>query len=157
LRYVASETPTPGDDAFAVAGEQFGVHPGLVVVAVEISHRGQLHEVLVAGVVHRQQRAVVANVVAPRRAVVARPRGDVRLDADDRLDSGLTSRPVEVDDAVEDAVIGDGEGGLAVEGCSVDDVAHARRPVEHRELGVDVQMCEAVAGQRILHEGTTPM
>ena len=73
-------------------------------------------------------------------------RGDeVRLHAEDRLHVGVARGAVEVEDAVHVPVVGDPDRGLAVGGGLGDDVRDARRAVEHRVLGVQVEMHERAA------------
>ncbi len=157
LGNVAPETPAPGDDPLAVLRKDLGVHARLVVVAVQIGQRRQLHQVAVAGVAHRQQGHVIADVFTTRGAIETRAGGEVSLDADDRLDPNLLSGLVEIDHAVEHPVVGDRHRRLPVVGSGSHEILDPRRTVEHRELGVHMQMSEAVAGQRFLHRRTTPM
>ena len=85
-------------------------------------------------------------LVAPRAVVAAR--GDhVGLGADDRREVGVARGAVEVEDAVHVPVVGDADRGLAVGGGGGHDVGDPGRAVEHRELGVQVEMDERL-GQR---------
>ena len=68
-------------------GEVLAVDPGLVVVAVDVGVGDEAAEVLVAGPVLRQQDQVEGLGVGLALLVAHRPAGDVRLDADDRLDA----------------------------------------------------------------------
>jgi hypothetical protein len=68
-------------------------------------------------------------------AVVA---GDVGLDADDRLDAGVAAERVEVDGAVQRAMIGEGEGGHVQSLRTSDEVAEAGQPVEQAVLAMGV-------------------
>jgi hypothetical protein len=68
--------------------------------------------------------------------------GHVGLGPDDRLDPLAPALLVEVEDAVHVAVIGDAQRGLTVGGRGGDRVGHTGGAVEHRELGVGVQMDE---------------
>src|SRR5699024_8407163 len=76
--------------------------------------------------------------------VTARPRGHVRLDADDRLDAGVLRGPVELVGAEEVAVIRDGHGLLALAHRLVDEPVDLRGPVQQRVVGVDVEVDEVV-------------
>jgi len=64
--------------------------------------------------------------------------GDVGLDADDRLDVAAARLPVEVDDAVEGAVVGDGAGLLPQLSHAVEELRNAGEAVEEAEFGVKV-------------------
>ena len=70
--------------------------------------------------------------------------GHVGLGADDRLDPVVLTRLVEVEDAVHVAVVGDAHRRLAVGHRRGHDVADPGRSVEHRELGVLMQVDEGV-------------
>ena len=77
------------------------------------------------------------------KAAVAR---DVRLDADDRLDACLAGRDVEVDGAVERAVVGEGQRRHPELLRSCDEVGDAGQPVEQAVLAVRVEMDELLDG-----------
>ena len=84
--------------------------------------------------------------VAPR-AVEPAGRDHVGLGADDRREVGLASGLVEVEDAVHVPVVGDADRGLAVGRGLGHDVLDPGRAVEHRVLGVQVEVHERL-GQR---------
>ena len=86
--------------------------------------------------------ARVVDAAPPDRALVTGLRGHVGLGADDRRDAAFAALLVEVEDAVHVAVIGDRQSGLAVGHRGGDQVADPRRSVEHRVLGVGVQVHE---------------
>ena len=75
----------------------------------------------------------------------ARRVGEVALHAEHGLDVGLARRRVHRERAVHVPVVGDADRGLTVGGDGRDDLADARRTVEHRVLGVQMQMDERVA------------
>ena len=77
-------------------------------------------------------------------AVGHRPPGDVRLDADDRLDPRGPAGLVEGDRAVQGAVVGQGQRVESVALGLFDQLGDAAQPVEQAELGVDVEMREIV-------------
>jgi hypothetical protein len=68
--------------------------------------------------------------------------GDVDLTADDRLDSGLSGLPVELDGPREGAVIGECDRRHLELGGPGREVRDATSPVEDRVLGMDVKMDE---------------
>ena len=153
LQHDAAEAPGRGDQAFVVTLEQLPVHAGLVVVALEVRGRRQLHQIAVAVDVLGQQRQVVVELLAavdvaagvvdtpaPHRALVPRFAGHVRLGADDRRDARVAARFVEVEDPVHVPVVRDAERRLPVGHRSRDEVAHPGGSVEHGELGMGVQM-----------------
>ena len=117
------------DDPLAVLLQQLAIHARLVVVAFQMRLRRQLQQVAVALLVPRQQRQVVGRFVfrVARTAVAARGIG---FDSDDRPHIALPRLAIEVDDAVEHAVVGDGAGLLP----------QLLRPIEKpRDTGESVQ------------------
>ncbi len=157
LQHVPTEAPGGGDQAFGVLLQQLPVHPRLVVVALHEGEAGQLDEVLVAGLVLGQQGEVVVELRAAlgvAAGVVDAPAsggtfrtmimGHVGLGADDRLDALLVALAVEVERAVHVAVIGDADRRLAVTDGFGDEFVEPGRAVEHRELGVDVEVGEGI-------------
>ena len=154
LQDVAAEATGGDDQALVVPVEQLPVGPGLVVVAGEEGLARELDQVPVADVALGQEDRVVVELLSatgvaagvvglapPVRTLGPRLVGQVDLGADDRLDALFPTAPVEVEDAVHVAVIGDAEGRLTVDDRGVDHIIEARRAVEHRVLGVDVEMC----------------
>ena len=127
--------------------EQVEVDPGLLEEAVEVRVRRDLDEVAVPLRGFGEQREVVDVVLVAPRAVVPTGGDHVGLGADDRGEVGLTGGAVEVEDAVHVAVVGDADRGLAVGRGRRHHLGDARRAVEHRELGVEVEMHERL-GQR---------
>ncbi len=86
----------------------------------------------------------VVDAAPPDRALEARLRRHVGLGADDRRDAPGAALLVEVEDAVHVAVVGDRERRLAVGDRGRDEIADPSRSVEHRVLGVGVQMDERI-------------
>ena len=167
LEHVAAQAARGGDQALAVLVEQVPVDAGLVEVALQEGPAGQLDHVPVAGAVLGQQDQVVvelaaalgvaARVVQPApaggalRAVLV---GHVGLGADDRRDVRVAAGLVEVQDPVHVPVVRDGQGGLSVRLGRGDGVTDPRRPVQHRELGVVVEVDEghvAVGDPQAMH------
>ena len=155
LGHLRAQAAGGDDQAFAVVGQHVPVAAGLVVVALQEGPTGDLDEVLVADVVLGQQGEVVVELLAalgvaagvvdaapPVGALVAGLVGHVGLGADDGLDAGGAAAPVEVQDPVHVAVVGDAQSGLAVAGRGLDHLVEPGGPVEHRVLGVDVKMDE---------------
>ena len=86
--------------------------------------------------------AGVVDLASPDGPLVAGLGRHVGLGADDGVDAGLAARSIEVEDPVHVPVIGDAEGRLTVGNGCLDQVGHPRRAVQHRELGVGVEMGE---------------
>ena len=144
LGHVAAEATGRRDEPLGVLGEQFGIHARLVVVALRVRPRCELHEVAVPHVALGEDGHVVPHVVAARWPIEPTTGCEVRLDADDRFDPLGLGSPDEVDDTVHHAVVGDGHGGLAIGPHGLDDVLDTSGTVEHRELGVHMEVGEAV-------------
>ncbi len=159
LQHDATQASGGGDDAFVVALEELPVDAGLVVVALEEGGRRQLEEVPIPRGRLGQQRQVVVELLpaldvptgvvdfAPTHgALVAGLARHVGLRADDRVDARVAARGIEVEHPVHVPVIGDAERGLAVGHGRGHEVVEPRRAVEHRVLGVGVQMGERSRG-----------
>ena len=159
LEHLATEAAGRRDDPLVVVLEQLPVHLGLLVVALEVRAARELDQVAVAGERLRERGQVVVRLaaaldlaagvvdlaVATRRTLGAVLVRLVQLGADDRRDADVARRLVHVEDAVHVAVVGDPDRGLAVVGRRRDDVADPRRTVEHRVLGVHMEMDERLA------------
>ncbi len=160
LEHDATEAAARRDEPLVVARQQLPVHPRLVVVALEERRRGELEQVGVAEVVLGEEGEVVVELAAfgvtagvvdatsSHGPLVSRLERHVRLGADDRRDTARSARLVEVEDAVEVPVVGDAERWLAVGDGGRHQLVDPRRAIEHRELGVGVQVDEA---RRHLH------
>ena len=144
LRDEAAEASGGGADAGVVAFEQLPVAARLVVVAVEVRGARDLDEVAVALVRLREHREVEDLVLGTLRAVEARGAREVALHAQHRLDVRVARRFVEREDAVHVAVVGDADRRLTVGRGRRDHFIDPRCTVEHRVLGVKVQMDERI-------------
>src|SRR5438067_813064 len=146
------------DDAFVVLLEQLPVDSRFVEIAGEEGVGRQLDEVPVAGVVLGERGQVVVELLpllplptgvveaaAANGTFEARLARLVQLAADDGFDALGPRLLVEVEDAVHVRVVSDADGPLAVGHGSADDLVDAGRPVEHRELSVQVEVRNGVA------------
>ena len=129
------------DQAVAVRGEQLAVHARAVVEALEVRRGGELEQVAVPGLVLREQGDVVGRPLGGV-ALEPAPRRDVALEADDRLDLLPASLLVELERAVEVAVVGDREGVLTERLGPRDEVRDRAEPVQQRVLGVHMEVGE---------------
>src|SRR3989454_6366161 len=135
------------DQTLTALAEELLVHARPVVVALEVGRGHERHQVLVAGEVLGEEHEVERLAVAfgSRVAVeTALPR-DVRFDAHDRLDAGVPAKRVEVDRAVERAVIGERQSGHIERLRAGDEVGEPRQPVEQAVLAMGVQMDELLS------------
>ena len=159
LQDLAGQTGREADDPLAVLLDQLVVDAGTVVLALHPGDGVELHQVVVALVVHGQQDQMVP--VAPVAlahflvgAVGVALRVDVELAADDRLDAGLLAGLVEVDGPEHVAVVGDGQRPHARRQRLLHVVLDLGGAVEQRVVGVVVQVDEARVGnapERIGH------
>ena len=92
------------------------------------------------------KRKMAQNKVKLGAAVVH----EVRLEAVDRLDAVLLARLVVLDRPVHHPVVREAERRLAKRGRTLGERVDRTRAVEHRVLGVDVEMGEAHRGTSIL-------
>src|SRR5699024_1542867 len=146
-----------GDQPLGVGGQQLTVHPRpLAELALQGGQRAHPEQVVHPGVVLRQDghvrvrtpgRDVVAGLalLAPAHPGLVEPagaRGDVGLHPDDRLDAVLSGLGPEVVSAEEVSVVGGGQSGLAQALRLREQVVQPGRAVQHRVLGVHVQVDE---------------
>ena len=148
-----------GDDAGGVLGDQLGVHPRpLAQLALERGQRRQLEQVAQTGGVlgdHGQVRvgAAAGHVVAllPRIApqnaagLETRTGRDVGLDTDDRLDTRSSGPVVELAGAEHVAVVGHPDRGHLQPLRLGEHRRDLRGTVQHRVLGVVMQVHERLA------------
>ena len=142
MAHRATEAAGRADQAPSVLLEELEVDARLLEEAVEVRVRRHLDEVAVPLVGLRQQREVEDVVLVSAGPVVA-ARGDhVGLGAEHRRELRVARGAVEVEDPVHVPVVGDADRGLPVGRRRRHDLGDARRAVEHRELGVQVQVDE---------------
>ena len=143
-RELALEAGGEGYQALAALAKEVLVHARAVVVALQVGRGDERHQVLVAGEVLGEEHEVPGLAVSFRSRIAIEPvvPGHVGLDADDRLDAGVTAERVKVDCAIEGAVIGEAERGHVQCLRARDEVAEAGQPVEQAVLAVCVQMDE---------------
>ena len=140
LREPAAGAPGETDETLRVLGERFVVHARLVVVALEESQTAELQQVAVAGGVARQQGEMPALLVLPLFAEAVFHH--VRLEPDDGLDAGLAALLVELDDARQHPVVGDGESRHAQLHGAAYQIVQLAGPVERRVVRVHVEVTE---------------
>ena len=152
LVHLRAQASRQDDESGTVGREELEVDARLVPIPLHVGGGRERDEVAVAGIVLGQHRQVVVALLAvgPARALlVARPDRLVELRAQDRPEPGGGGGLLELDETEEDTVVGDGHRRLLVTGDGLDQVGDARRPVEHRVIGVHVQVDEpAIAARR---------
>ena len=145
LRDEPAEAACGGRDAGVIPLEQLPVAPRLVVVAVEERSARHLDEVAVALVGLCEHREMEDLVLGTLRTLEARRVGEVALHAEYGLDARVARRFVERQDAVHVPVVGDADRRLTIGRRRGNDLADPRCTVEHRVLGVEVQMDERIS------------
>ena len=156
LAEARGQTAGQRDHAVCVALDLVKVDRRLAAVeSFQEACRGELHQVAIAGVACGQQRQVVALHLRGRFGP-AHPCGgggvvvdEIDLTADDRLDTVLGARLVQLHGAVHHTVVGEAQRGLAELRRAGRERVDLARPVEQRVLGVDVQMGAGWGGHRI--------
>ncbi len=160
--HLAARASGGRDQAFAVGLQQFAVHAGLEVVALDRGETGEPEQVVHSGGALGQQRHVrvgaragdvVSPAVAPAHAGLVGAVGagrQVGLGADDRLHAGVARLAPEVECAEVVAVVGDRDGGHPLLGDRRHQVGDARCSVQHRVLAVNVQVHEGIAVRHAL-------
>ena len=128
-----------GDEAATVLFQQLPVHARLIVVALQVGLGDQRQQVAIACLVASEQRQVVGRLLL-RVARAAVAGGNVRLDADDGLDTPAARLLIEVEGAVEGAVVGDGAGLLPQLLCAVEELGDAGEAIEEAVLGMKVKV-----------------
>src|SRR4029079_18289813 len=129
------------------AGEMLAVDPRLVVVAVDVGVGDEATEVPVADEILCEEDQVEGLGGGLALLLGHRPAGDVRLDANDRLDALRLRRLVERDGPVEGAVVRQGKAVEAPRRRRIDQIRDPPEAVEQTELGVDVEVREVVRGE----------
>ena len=147
-----------GDDALGVLGDDLGVHPRpLAQLTLERGPRREPEQVAQTdGVLGHHRQVGVGTAAGDVVALLARvtPQdapgvetgsgSHVRLDADDRFDADLGGRVVELAGTEHVSVVGHADGGhLQALGLG-EQGGDLRRTVQHRVLGVVVQVHEAI-------------
>jgi len=149
MGHLTLEAPREHDEPLVVGGEGLPVDAGVVVEAVHIGGGGEADEVPPAGVVPGEHGDVVGGHAASGVAAAFRAGtgGHVHLAAHDGPDPGLLRRPVEGEGPEQVAVVRQGDGAHVPVGGGPDQTVHAGRPVEEREVAVDVEVDEFGQGR----------
>ena len=144
LGNLAGETARERDQALAVRGEDFLVDARLVVIALQMGRGRELDEVFVAHLVLRQEHEMIVNIAATAAAagLLLQPaaRCDIDFATDDGLDALLPRRLVEINRAIEHAVVGERKRGELQFVRAVDQLVEPAGAVEQAVFGVKVEM-----------------
>ena len=151
---LARKAAGEGDQAVLVRRQQLLVNARLVIIALQVRLGGELDQVLVAGFVPGQQDEVMIRVPAAVDAFLLKPAagGHINLAADDRLDAAPAGGLVEVNRAVERAVVGDRQGRKLERMRPLHEPVQPAGSIEQRILGVQVKVNKF----RVRHSPTLP-
>ena len=154
---LAADAASGRDEPVGVLGEELAVDARLEVVPLQRGQRAHPEEVVHAAGGPGEQRhvgvcATATDVVAagavvapagPGLVAAVGAGGEVGLDADDRLDAVGAGLGPELVGAEDVAVVGRRDGRHAHLGGALEQLVDARGAVEHRVLGMHVQVREA--------------
>ena len=146
IRNRSAETRRGGDDAFVVLLEHLHIDAGAVVEAFEGGPGGELEQITIAGFVFRQKKQMIRIAIALR----CFPFGEIRLDADDRMQTSRRGGAVPVVGGVHHTVIGHGHVVHVQRLGPIDVLVDPPHTVEERILGVQMEVCE------LRHQAGTP-
>ncbi|CAB4581041.1 unannotated protein [freshwater metagenome] len=157
LQHLPTETTAGNDQSVVMFFKKLPVDLGLHVITLEKRPARKLDEVLVARGILGQRSEVVVRLSAAFRlatrivhttpaggALGATVVGLIELGTNDRLHANVFGCLVEIKDAVHVAVIGNADRRLTIGRCRSHHFAHTRGSVEHRELGVQMQVGKGI-------------
>jgi len=152
-RNLSVQTRAQGNETFMMLGQQRLVDPGAVIETLQISRRGQLHQVSVALKVLRQQDQMAGGLAGSVSALVKTAcGGNVGFASDDRLDAVSVGCLIEADGAEHVPVIGQGDRRHLVFLRRFEQRIEPDRSVEKTELRMDMQM-DKVRVFHVCHRG----
>ena len=82
----------------------------------------------------------IVDLAAANRSLVSRFEGHVGLSTDNGVDPTFSAGLIEVQDSIHVAVVGNAKGRHSISNCLCHQRIDSSCPVEHRELGVGVQV-----------------
>src|SRR5262249_38796036 len=146
----AGDAAAEADDAFVKFFEQGPVDAGFEIEAFQIGFGSHFDEVAKAGAILGQERKVVA-VFFERAALAFVPAfgGDIGLVAENWIDAGFLGGLIELERAVEVAVIGDRQGVHAERFGAADEFIDRTGAVEEAVVTVAMQVNEGERAHEI--------
>ena len=122
-----------------MASQQVLIDSGLVIVAFEVSGRGELQEIPVTLVVLAQQNQMVGTTDVWRTVKTVRG-SDIDFAAQDRLQPSLDRRFVELHGPKNVPVVGDGDGGHLELRRAIHQSTDFTGPIEQAVIRVEMKM-----------------
>ena len=141
-RHFAGDAGRQADDALVIFAQQLVVDARLVIKALDVCIRHELHEVAIAFLIFREQDQMIILHAVHFGAFLPIARRDIDLAADDRLHALRDRFLVKINDAIHRAVIRDGDRVHARRLRRRDELRDAARAVEQAELRVNMKVRE---------------
>ena len=134
---LAMEAGRQGYYSLVEFGQQFLVHPGLVVEAFKIGQGHEFKQVFIAGIVHCQKYQVIGCFTLVAGALVLPVAGcDIYLTADKGFYAGLDGLLVELQDPVHATVIRNGKTAISVFFCPWKQILQSYGAIQQAVFGV---------------------
>ena len=145
--HFAGQAAAEAEQPLVARLQQLAVDPRLEVEALQKGLRGELHQVLKAGPVVGQQSEMETGLLEAAGVLLeAAARGDVGFQSEDRVDAHFLGLLIELQRAVQIAVVGQGQGvhlqGLRAGQQPVD----RSRPIQEAVMAMAVEMGERMVG-----------
>ena len=141
--HLSCQTGGKGYDTLMVTVQDLHIHPGLIIIAFGEAFAHDFHQIGIAGVVFRQKDEMVIPIISAGQLFVKPGIGShINLTAYDRLDPGLLGGPVEVDNPIHNAMVGDGRTVHPQLFYPLHIFLYLIRPVQKTVLRMDVKMCK---------------
>ena len=126
-----------------VGSQHLVIHTRFIIKALDKALGDDLHQILIAGIIFRQQNhMIIAILAASRLPVKTRSGRHIDLPADDRLDAGVDRGAPHLIRAMHVAVVGDADGRHAQFLGALDQIRYFRCAVEQRIMRVIMQLHE---------------
>ena len=108
-RDLARQTRAECNNAFMVGSQHLVIHTRFIIKSLDKALGDDLHQILIAGIIFRQQNhMIIAILAASRLPVKTRSGRHIDLTADDRLDPIFSGCPVKINHTVHDTMVRNG-------------------------------------------------
>ena len=139
-----------------VLGQQFPVHTGLLIKAIQTGERNQLHQILIAFLIFTEQDQMIAFPIQQMLPVVPGAFCHIDFTAEDRTDSGVPGCLIKRICAVHHAVIRQRHRRLSHGFHLLDQLWNAAGTVQQAVLAVDMEMHKGIL-RNLRHVFSTPL
>ncbi len=149
---LAGGAAAEADEPFAVGGQQFFIDSRLEIESFQKGGGGELHKISEASGIAGQERQVVAVLFrAAPFFMEAAARGNIRLDAEDRIDAQFPSGLIELDCPVQISMIGQRQGCHSQGFCPFEQSPDRAGAVQEAVVAMTMQMGERKCAHGFLH------